>query len=88
MNPILDTKYPFIDVFVSSLMSFNAHTLMQNNLDIKSLLVFLVLFKDTIKELDYYGTELTFENITHLMKQKYTLDHAKYITDNIQKTII
>lgn len=83
------TKYPFIDLFVSGMMSFGAHNHVRNDMDLKTLMVFMILFKDTIKELDYYGSELSYANIRGVMQSKYDNDHGRYIyTDETRPRVI
>ena len=85
----IQKNYPFIDLFVAGMMSFNAHKHVQNDSDLKSLLVFMILFKDTIKELDYYGSDLSYENISGVMKSKYSEDHGRYIyTDESRPKVL
>lgn len=71
--------YPFLDTFVLGMMTFGGQHHVRNDQDLKSLLVFMVMFKDTIKELDYDGFELSYKNITSRIKTKFRQDRLNYV---------
>jgi hypothetical protein len=75
-------KGHYIEYFVSGMLSFGVHRHINMDTDLRRLLILMILFKDTIKELDYFGSTLSYENISGVMKSKYIKGYPRYVYTN------
>lgn len=72
-------KYPYIDTFVRGMSDINAKDYIQRDDDLKSLLLFMMLYVRSVRELDNEGCERSDSNISDRMKYLFENERHSYI---------
>lgn len=77
-------KYNYIDILVENLNNVKLHEFVQNDLDLKTWLSFLMAYIYSCKILLKNNEELTKENISNTMKKNFEKDHNIKFLEMVQ----
>lgn len=72
-------KYPYIDMFVDAMSSINATEYVAKDDDLKSFMLFMMMYVKAIRELDQRNIPKMNENISERMKYIFQNDRHQYI---------